>query len=670
MNFFEHQELARRQSRRLVVLFVLAVLSIVLGVNFVATLAWHLAASPMPLPPYFHLTNTLVVLGLILGGSALEIAHLKQGGAVVATMVGGRRITREHADDPEKRLLNIVEEMAIASGISVPQVYVLDEELSINAFAAGNTPNDAVVAVSRGALLRLNRDETQGVVAHEFSHILNGDMQLNLRLVGLLYGLLLVAMLGEEMMSSLRHTGASSSREHVGYAAVLSVAGALLWGIGYVGVLAGRLIKAAISRQREFLADASAVQFTRNVDGIGGALRKIGGLGLRGEPGSALHHPKSEALSHMVLAAGRRSLVDGLLATHPPIVERVRRLYGRSMPMLSADLPEPALPPVAHDTIDPGIAYVPVSSFDDARAHFDGQLVQGRAVLVPDAAVHLVGAPHMAPSDIALAWSPAPTRDALMEALHHPLGAQAAVLALLLDADPEVARAQRTAIHDAVLTPRIDVLAPVVAALHERMRLPVVDMAIPALKTLDVMEREHFLAHVQAFIDTDGRMSLHEFVLQTLLMRRLGSTAEQAVPVTYRSVRDVPGDVALIVSLIAHTCARQAPARSATLRAEAASAQLGQTLPLVAASAIRKHSVADSLDRLNRLAPLQKPLAIKACVAAALDADDAISMPGADLVRAVCAALDAPMPPAVEAAYLGLGDHSPLHDGAATLPTV
>ena len=341
MDFFEHQEVARRTSRRLIVLFALAVLCVVVAVNVVgagvyftaflpAGLPWGAAA----LPNGFFLTNTLVVLGLIAGGTALEMSALASGGEAVARMVGARPVDPSTRDLLDRRLLNVVEEMAIASGVAVPRVFVMDDENSINAFAAGHSINDAVIAVTRGTLTRLTRDELQGVIGHEFSHVLNGDMRLNMRLIGVLFGLTMVAMAGRFLLEVAGRGRGGSDRG--GGIAVVALAGVTLWVLGYIGVFFGRLIKAAVSRQREFLADASAVQFTRNPDGIGGALRKIGGLGAAEGLGTRIDHPRAESLSHLFLGAARPAFVSGLFATHPPITERVRRIYGRAREFLPA----------------------------------------------------------------------------------------------------------------------------------------------------------------------------------------------------------------------------------------------------------------------------------------------------------------------------------------------
>ena len=330
MDFFQHQEIARRSTRRLVVLFAIAVVTIVVAVNFAATAIYFGLLMPSgtarvagALPNGFYFFNTCIVLGLIGGGTAYKVSALSAGGAAVANLVDAREVDMTTRDLLDRRLINVVEEMAIASGVPVPRVYVMDNEAAINAFAAGHSINDAVIAVTRGTLTRLSRDELQGVIAHEFSHVLNGDMRLNLRLIGVLHGLLIVALAGRLLLEvGGRSRGGSSSRSGNAMA-ILFFAGIALWLLGYIGVFFGRLIKAAVSRQREFLADASAVQFTRNPDGIGGALRKIGGLTETTGLGTRIDHPQAEALSHLFLGAARPSFVRGLFATHPSLEERV-----------------------------------------------------------------------------------------------------------------------------------------------------------------------------------------------------------------------------------------------------------------------------------------------------------------------------------------------------------
>ncbi len=334
-------------------LFALAVVAIVAAVNLALALIWIWAngeplAGSHDYPAGFFATNTLVTLALIGGGTLIQSWNLRDGGDAVARMAGGRPVLPASRDLAERRLLNVVEEMALAAGIACPKVYLLDKEEAINAFAAGHNPNEAVIAVTRGALKRLNRDELQGVVGHEFSHILNGDMRLNVNLIGVLFGIQMVAGFGRTLMEFGGRVWGRRGRDEKGASgqAIVVVIGLVLFVVGYIGIFFGRLIKAAVSRQREFLADASAVQFTRNPDGIGGALRKIGGLARNDGPGSRIAHPNAEQLSHLFLGAAQPRLAGGWLATHPPLAERLRRIYGRSVELLDApEIPEPPLRP-------------------------------------------------------------------------------------------------------------------------------------------------------------------------------------------------------------------------------------------------------------------------------------------------------------------------------------
>jgi Zn-dependent protease with chaperone function len=330
-DFFARQDAARRRTSRLVVLFALAVLAIVVSIHLLLGLAlgylaadprsgaidWRLLGDPGLLA--ISLGGTLLVVG---GGSFFKTMQLRGGGRVVAEELGGRLLNPDTTVPEEQQLLNVVEEMAIASGTPVPPVYLLDREEGINAFAAGFTAGDAVVGVTRGTAQRLTRDELQGVIAHEFSHIVNGDMRLNIRLIGLLHGILIVGILGYYLLRMAFYSGGVRRRSSKDNNPLPIVAlGAGLMAVGFFGTLFGNMIKAAVSRQREFLADAAAVQFTRLPAGIAGALKKIGGL----SAGSGLQHPNAPEASHLFFGRATSGL-SGLFSTHPPLGERIRRI--------------------------------------------------------------------------------------------------------------------------------------------------------------------------------------------------------------------------------------------------------------------------------------------------------------------------------------------------------
>ncbi|MFM7741657.1 MAG: M48 family metallopeptidase, partial [Planctomycetota bacterium] len=340
MDFFASQELARRNTRKLIILLALTVLCITLaiyglivGVFVYADRNYNQLLQQDPMAWFTSLQNLELFGGVLTGvsavvgfGSMYKISELNAGGKVVAEMLGGRRLAPDSSDLTERRLLNIVEEMALASGVAVPPVYVLDRELGINAFAAGHTIDDCVIGVNRGTLEQLNRDELQGVIAHEFSHILNGDMRMSLRMIGLLHGILVIALVGYQLIRVIGNSSSRSSsddrKDNGGAAAALFVVGAGLVVIGGIGLFFSKLIKASISRQREYLADASAVQFTRNPEGIAGALKMIGAA----QQSSRVQSENAETISHMFFANMFGSRFGGLFSTHPPLIPRIQRV--------------------------------------------------------------------------------------------------------------------------------------------------------------------------------------------------------------------------------------------------------------------------------------------------------------------------------------------------------
>lgn len=638
MNFFEHQEAARRMSRQLIVLFAAAVVAIVVAVNLVASFV-YLGVFPPPLPRGFFLTNTLITLLMIGAGTWWETARLASGGEAVAQMIGARRVDPSTRDLLERRLVNVVEEMALASGTPVPRVYVMDDELSINAFAAGHSLHDAVVAVTRGTLTRLTRDELQGVIGHEFSHILNGDMRLNIRLIGVLFGLLMLSMFGRFMLEIGR-----GSRDSRGGMVVLVVAGVALWIIGYIGVFFGRLIKAAVSRQREFLADASSVQFTRNPDGIGGALCKIGGLSQAGEPGSGIAHPHAETLSHLFLGAARSSFVAGLFATHPPLAQRIQRIFGRPLPMLPA--PELPLAEALGDAARPASATA--SPAADALP-FSTAAVSPLVALLDQPArgerlVEAVGAAGADGGALVQAVARLPGEPELEAALADSTQAQLVVLALLIEKDKPFSGQQRRLVAEAFgvdAAQRVDALHDTIQRLPPGLRLPLLDRAEPTLLKLAVASRERLLLLAHGLIRADGRVTLHEFLLFTVLRRRIGRSAHRPAPVRFRDLTPLVAEVGLVMSLLASVRLPERPEHAYN-----AGVLLLQGIepPRVPTEAIDLDAVARALDRLNQVAPLAKPRLIKAFAAAAF-VDGKTHWKAASCLRTICAALDAPLPP-------------------------
>jgi Zn-dependent protease with chaperone function len=626
------------------------VIAIVIAVNVTATFVYLGLFAP-PLPRGFYLTNTLVTLLMIGAGTWWETARLAGGGEAVAQMIGARRIDPSTRDLLERRLVNVVEEMALASGTPVPRVYLMENEPSINAFAAGHSLHDAVIAVTRGTLTRLTRDELQGVIGHEFSHILNGDMRLNIRLIGVLFGLLMLSMFGRFMLEIGR-----GSRDSRGALAVLVVAGVALWILGYVGVFFGRLIKAAVSRQREYLADASSVQFTRNPDGIGGALRKIGGLTQGREPGSGIAHPNAEALSHLFLGAAKPSFVAGLFATHPPLAARIKRVYGRELPMLPANelplaeaLREGPAQPAADEPLpypgDGGIeAASPLSALVSEPAR--SEQVASAIGSGPVDGLALAQAVRRLPGEAA----------GLKAALVDTSRAQLVVLAMLIEKDKPFSGQQRQLVAEAFGTEaaqQVDAYHEALKQLPPGMRLPLLDRAAPTLLKLAASVRERLLLLVHGLIRADGRITLHEFLLFTVLRRRIGRDAHRPAPVRFASLAPLQAEVGLVMSLLASVRLPERPEHPYNAGVLLLAGIEPSRTPT---EAIELDAVSRSLDRLNQLAPLAKPGLIKACTAVAF-VDGQTHWKAASCLRTICAALDAPLPPQLRGDAGALGGH-------------
>lgn len=636
MDFFEQQHRARRRTAWILLAFLLAVAAIVLSINVVGGYI-YLVATERPLlpagralalvPHSAYVITTLVVLGVILGGTFARMHELADGGVAVAGMVGARRIARDAGSLEEKRLLNVVEEMALASGITVPQVFVMDGETAINAFAAGYTPHEAAVVVTEGALKRLGRDEIQGVIGHEFSHILNGDMRLNIQLLGLIAGIVLIGSAGGFLM---RFGG--GGRGSRGDLRVVLV-GALLWLIGSVGVFAGRLIKAAVSREREFLADASAVQFTRNPDGIGGALYKIA------DRGSAILQRHAEELSHMCIGAPVGDLLEfPWMRTHPPIEERMERLLGPAARRLLKERVERAEAAALAAEGSPV-----VEAF--ASPLYAKRMPAAEVGVAPVAAalVGSIGNPtseHVDHARRVLDEIPAGVRDAT----GNESGARAIVFALLLGAD-ETRVKQLSRIREdtgADLAAQCSGFADALAPLGPRARLPLLTLILPALKAMPQDGRDRLLRLVGRLIEADGKVSLGEFVLQTVLRRYLGQQVKGVARTRYGDVSSVARESAIVLSLLAHAGGGGMFAFNKGMEA------LGIQGGVFSSTAELRFDLVDgAFNELKALAPLKKPAFIKACVAVAM-ADNRLTLAEGELLRAVCAAIDSPLPPILE----------------------
>jgi Zn-dependent protease with chaperone function len=614
VTFFEHQRLARRNSRMMVVLFVLAVIAVVTAVD-VAVGAVYVSVYEQRAPVSVYVTGAAVTAALILLVSLFNVVRLAEGGAAVARMVGARRVPPETTDPLERRLRNVVEEMAIASGVRVPEVYVMDAEKGINAFAAGWDVSGAVVAVTRGTLEALTRDELQGVVAHEFSHILNGDMRLNIRTLGVLAGIVFIGSIGEVVMRGSRGNGKNATG--------LLLAGAAIFVIGYVGLFFARLIKSALARQREFLADASSVQFTRNPDGIAGALDQI----RSSAAGTLIANRYAEEMSHMFFGTAVKMRLAALFDTHPPLAERIRRVHPRFDRASYVAKRESAVPTMVLGAVE-----------RQGRRTSDLSTAWGRT---PEESLALVGAVDAGKVEFAarlMQALPAP----LHEALKSAQTAGAVIVALLL-AEPEAARAQQlAAIPDRSQAEKAASSAALVRGLGAQFHLPVIDLALPAIKSLSEEKKKQFLAALEAVVNADRRVSLHELVALALVRDQL--LPPRAVAGN-RRLSDLHAEAATVLSLVAHagTRADAQGEREAQLQAALQVGAAVMKIPAVS-NKLELHAIHTALEALRALSPMEKGVLVKALFAAVTH-DGTIRVAEAELMRLVGAVLDCPVPP-------------------------
>jgi Zn-dependent protease with chaperone function len=659
--FFEHQQVARRNTRVMVLLFVFAVLGVVLAVDAVLAGIWifgiadsgyvepgrraELITMIRSVPPQLFLWGAVVTAALILIVSTVNVLRLTDGGEAVAKMAGARRVSPETRDPLERRFLNIVEEMAIASGVRVPAAYIMDGENGINAFAAGWDVSGAVVAVTRGTLQTLTRDELQGVIGHEFSHILNGDMRLNIRMIGVLAGVLFIGSIGGFIMRSV----AESRGKKDGASAGIFAVGLALFIIGYVGLFFTRVIKAAVSREREFLADASAVQFTRNPDGIAGALDRIGAST------ALISNRRAEDMSHMFFGQGIKVWMGGLFNTHPPLEDRIRRVHPGFQPTAYRTKREAAAPQPAPGGDfafgrTAGFAGSAETSASEGRRVADVSAEWGRSAGESAKLVGTVDAGKVDYAAMLLAALPAQLR----EELRNGEGACAALVALLLAPKEDVMLQQLDAVRVAgaqALAERAKVLAPLTRRLGTAFHLPVVDLALPAVKASAPQAKQELLKALEVVIQTDRRVSVHEFVVLTLVREQVSPKSKPGASGSMK-ISQLREQAAAVLRLVSHaglrtdtTGSREEQLRDA-LRAGAKELGLEEA-EVAAPAAFTLESSAAALDALKALAPLQKAILIKGLFAA-VTVDGTIRITEAELMRMVGAVLDCPLPPLLE----------------------
>lgn len=623
MDFFKYQDRARTKTILLLLYFILAVLGIVTTI-YMTIMVWWRLNHPGPMWDTQVMLNVFAAVLAVVGfGSVFRIVCLASGGEAVASSLGGRILMPDTTGFQERRLLNVVEEMAIASGVPMPSVYLLDDD-SINAFAAGWSVKGAVIGVTRGCIRYLNRDELQGVIAHEFSHILNGDMRLNIRLMGMIYGILLITTIGRILVNS---RGGRDNKGNGG----LVLLGLALTVIGYIGVLFGNMIKSAVSREREFLADASAVQFTRNPQGLAGCLKKIGGL----SQGSIISHPRAEEVSHMFFAEGLDSYMHNLFATHPPLVERIKRLD----PSFEGSFPR------VNETVD-------FEGLEAEQRVSSSSLQSGgvRLSLSPQAVVAQVGnvqEKHLAYARGLNQRIPADVR----RWAEDPLFAQGLILSFFLKGSYVLK--EQLALLESKLSGEVIAILPTmidrVSGLSAELRLPIIGLTFPALKTIKVKEYQCFKTAIMECIAFDRVVSISEYVLSLLVFQVLDRKfiRFREPRVRYREWVDITTPAQIIFSSLArygHVDGEEARSAFRFAANQLPSIRPLEFIPKEECSVEKIHF---ALSQLEFAAPQLKKALIKAATDCVL-CDDSVTVDEAEILRAFALVLDCPLPPFFE----------------------
>lgn len=656
MDFFTRQESARRRTWLLVVLFVVSLAGIIASAYLACTfiIQWAFAdpetidyanVGRLTWNPELFAGVSAVISCVVFGGTAFKLSQLRQGGDKVAEMLGGRKIIPSSTQIHERRLLNVVEEMALASGVPVPPVYLITgQEQGINAFAAGYTINDAVIGITETAMRGLKREELQGVIAHEFSHILNGDMRMNIRLMGILHGLLLLALIGRIMIRSSGSSRSRSSGKKNGGVVVILALGLALIVIGYFGYFFGGLIKRAVSRQREYLADASAVQFTRNPGGLAGALKKIGGL----MTGGTVRHERAEEFSHMFFADGIKRIfgAGSLFSTHPPLKQRVKILeptFDGEFPLITLDSLDLAYREEQKES-SPS-----VTVREKGRTFIRGSMMMGGDIAANPATIvqkmGVIDAAGLNKAQNLLADLP----EEINTMVHDPVGAQAVILALLLvksnneDSDAWVWIPTS-------LTDPVGRCFDKMNSIKPEQRLLLVEMAMPALRMLNRDQAEKFVGVMRQVIVSDLRVVFFEFAVSEIILAGLkdilGNPRQR---IQYSSMDKLWSECIILLSMLAY--AGHSDSIGATGAFDAAIKRLGGQPEDVSIRALNKMTMDDLSKALQKLLGATMMVRQKLVEAAlvCLMSDQRVTIEEMELFRAFATALEVPVPPDVMA---------------------
>ena len=649
MNFFEAQDSARRSTTLLIFLFILAIAFLLALSNFLifeflyfteyGALTLSLSQLDLVFDHDLSIVLSAAILLFIILGSLYKLVQLSAGGSVIAQHLGGVIIPRSSSDPLHKKILNIVEEMAIASGTPVPQVYILNEQ-GINAFAAGWKTVNAVIGITQGALERLTRDELQGVIAHEFSHIFNGDMRLNIRLIAILHGILMIGMLGRMILRSLRYVRTSRNSKGGGQAVLLiaGIGGALAV-VGYSGTFFGNWTKSLISRQREYLADASAVQFTRSSEGIANALKKIGGA----IPGSALLAASVDEYSHAYFAKGDAGGLSYFsFSTHPPLKQRILRIepgwdgkyfFDERKPLGDRDKAQQ------------------ITDDERKKNTFATTIAAGVGINVAlnDAmnALDNIGEVSREQVDAAHAWHKQ-LPDVVLGHAENPYGAQALILALLLDESEDIKKQQYDVLNKVIgelHAKNVKQVQQDVAELAGTQTLSLIDLTLPTLREMTVEQYQRFKLCTQQLVKADKKVDLREWIIQRVVLQHLDEQyGFRRKPVAkYFVLGSAKHASELMLSLLAYL-EHKDPLQARQAFDGARSSVNAGALRLLPKEAISLASLNEAMDELEFLKPPIKKRFLQACVNC-ISHDGKVTIQAYELTRAIASCLDCPLPP-------------------------
>jgi len=653
MNFFEHQEKARKQSFWIIVSFILVTLLIVMAVNAIALLTLAIVNTSSTIEnagltqssfsdilkletwmlnaPLLGLTSAIT--GGVIGLSSLgKVASLRSGGGKVARDMGATIVTPDTRDPLRRRLYNVVEEIALASGAPVPEVYVMENEPAINAFAAGYTPADAAVAVTQGTLEKLSRSELQGVIAHEFSHIFNGDMRINIRMMGVIFGIMVLAIVGRKFLHASSY-GSRSSRDNGALIGIGVGLGLML--VGYIGLFFARWMKSALSRQREYLADASAVQFTRDPSGISGALKKIAAY----NHGSYLHH-ESEEVSHMLFGSGYRSL---MFATHPPLETRIKRIEkqfdGSEIEQLAKKL-------VAQETREHEQANI---AEQEQKKKLVANSSRGGIFDVEDM-IDNIGNPDFERISAAAVLA-ASLPDGLSNSAHSLEWAPEVLFYCLLDTDNDLRQRQQLAVVEEMGDISEQKLSHLVTAngmVHSEQRLPLLEICFPSLKRRPREDIEKILRTVDRLAKIDNKIDSFEYLLSRLIKKYLyeSYTPNRTKLHGNKKLSSCINELTQVVSVVASH--GQNSQSAAGIQAAQKAFREGMAVAKINHTNLTfTDNWQDELDKsiavLDKLTAKDKSTVVAVLARTVLD-DDKIVTAEHEMLRVICALIHVPLP--------------------------